>query len=61
MVPLDIRKAIADVRRNIDMDAVDWPAVLYLDSEVGDDPIVPTHVDDVGAHIVVAGNPPEGS
>ena len=61
MVPLDIRRAIADVRRNIDMDAVDWPAILYLDDAVGEDVIVPAHVDEFGVFIVVDGNPPDGS
>ena len=59
MVPLDIRRAIADVRSNLGLPVVLWPAILYFDGEVGPDVIVPTNVDKFGmlASASVATNP----
>ena len=59
MVPLDIRCAIADVRSNLGLPVVLWPAILYFDGEVGPDVIVPTNVDEFGmlASAPVAANP----
>ena len=45
MVPLDIRRAIADVRSCLGMPVVLWPAILYRDDNVGPDVIVPDNVD----------------
>ena len=57
-VPLDIRRSIADVRSSLGMAAVLWPAIIYLDDEVGPDIIVPDNVDDFGMVVSVAANPP---
>lgn len=48
MVPLDIRRAIADIRSSISMSAVVWPAILYRDDDVGPDIIFPANVDEFG-------------
>ena len=48
MVPLDIHRAIADVRSYLGMSAVLWPAILYRDDNVGSDVIVPDNVDSFG-------------
>ena len=58
MVPLDIRRSITDVRRHLNLDPVDWPAILYLDDELGEDVIVPDNVDEFGMTIVVAADLP---
>ena len=48
MVPLDIRRAIADVRSCLGMSTVLWPAILYRDDNVGPDVIIPDNVDQFG-------------
>ena len=48
MVPLDIRRAIADVRSSLAMSTVLWPAILYRDDYVGPDVIIPNNVDEFG-------------
>ena len=48
MVPLDIRRAIADVRSCLGMSTVLWPAILFHDDNVGLDVIVPDNVDQFG-------------
>ena len=48
MVPLDIRRAIADVRSSLGMSIVLWPAILYRDNNVGPDVIIPDNVDQFG-------------
>ena len=48
MVPLDIRRSIADVRSCLGLSNVLWPAILYRDDDVGPDVIVPDCVDSFG-------------
>ena len=48
MVPLDIRRAIADVRSCLGMSNVLWSAILFRDDDVGPDVIVPDNVDQFG-------------
>ena len=48
MVPLDIRRAIADVRSSLGMSTVLWPAILYRDVDVGPDVIISNNVDEFG-------------
>ena len=48
MVPLDIRRAIVDVRSSLGMSTVLWPAILYRDDDVGPDVIIPNNVDEFG-------------
>ena len=48
MVPLDICRAIADVRSCLGMSNVLWPAILFRDDVVGPDAIVPNNVDSFG-------------
>ena len=48
MVPLDVRRAIADVRSCLGLSNVLWPAILYRDDDVGPDVIVPDCVDSFG-------------
>ena len=48
MVPLDIRRAIMDVRSSLGMSIVLWPAILYRDDDVGPDVIIPNNVDEFG-------------
>ena len=48
MVPLDIRRAIADVRSCLGMSTVLWPAILYRDDNVGPDVIIPDNSDQFG-------------
>ena len=48
MVPLDIRRAIADVRSSLGMSTVLWPAILYCNEDVDPDVIIPNNVDEFG-------------
>ena len=48
MVPLDICRAIADVRSCLGMSTVLWPAILFRDDNVGPDIIVPDYVNSFG-------------
>ena len=45
MVPLDVRRSIADVRSCLGMSTVLWPAILFRDDNVGPDVIVPDNLD----------------
>ena len=48
MVPLDIRRAIADFRSCRGMSTILWPAILYHDDNVGPDVIIPDNIDQFG-------------
>ena len=48
VVPLDICRAIADVRSCLVMSTVLWPAILYRDNNVGQDVIILDNVDQFG-------------
>ena len=45
MVPLDIRRAIVEVRSSLGMSAVLRSAIFYRDDDVGPDVIVSNNVD----------------
>ena len=45
MVPLDICRAIVDVRSCLGMFTVLWPAILYRDDNVGQDVSITDNVD----------------
>lgn len=48
MVPLDVRRSIADVRSNLGLATVLWPTILCHDEEEGLDFTVPDNVDEFG-------------
>ena len=48
MVPLDIRRDIADIRSSLGISTVVWSAILCRDDDVDPDVIVPNDVDEFG-------------
>ena len=48
MVPLDMRRAVADVRSYLGMSTVLWSDILYREDDVGPDVIVPNNVHEFG-------------